>query len=175
MRPISPLAMTAVLAVTAVLPAFAAEPQPEIKRPAAATAQAVGAVHTIRQIPEACARFEGMFTGDAAQPYRFGVVRTSAQCQPRARLLDAAKAKPDAASGWLLNDVIRIPSAACASQQAVVRVWRKPVAVSTPDKDGQGQARIYLEDARQDLAAGKIAQAKIPLFAAEMKVEGKCP
>ena len=175
MRPISSLAVTAALAAVVVLPAFAAGPQPEITRPAAATAQAVGAVHTIRQIPEACARFEGMFTGEAAQPYRFSVVRISAQCQPRARLLDAAKVKPDAASGWLLNDVIRIPSAACTSQQAVVRVWRKPVAVSTPDKDGQGQARIYLEDAKQDIAAGKIAQAKIPLFAAEMKVEGKCP
>ena len=103
MRPISPLVLTATLAVAVVLPTFAAEPQPEIKRPGAATAQAVGAVHTIRQIPEACARFEGMFTGDAAQPYRFSVVRTSAQCQPRARLLDAAKAKPDTASGWLLN------------------------------------------------------------------------
>lgn len=175
MRPIFPLVLTVALVATAAPPAFPAEPQPEIKRPGATAAQAVGAVHTIRQIPEACARFEGMFTGDATQPYRFSVVRTSAQCQPRARLLDAAKARPDAASGWLLNDVIRIPSAACASQQAVVRVWRKPVTVSTPDKDGQGQARIYLEDAKQDIAAGKIAQAKIPLFAAEMKVEGKCP
>src|SRR3546814_14098461 len=53
-----------------------------------------GVVHTLRAIPEACARLQGEFTGDAAQPYRFAAVRTSATCQPRARLVDAAKARP---------------------------------------------------------------------------------
>jgi hypothetical protein len=51
----------------------------------------VGAAHTLRQIPEACARLEGVFTGDAAEPYRFSAVRTSEQCQPRARFVDYAK------------------------------------------------------------------------------------
>src|SRR3546814_5623817 len=52
MRPILPLLLLA------ALPAFAADPVPEITRPAA-TPQANGVVHTLRQIPEACARIEG--------------------------------------------------------------------------------------------------------------------
>ena len=47
-------------------PVHAAEPAPEIQR-AAAAPQAVGVVHSLRQIPEACARLEGAFTGDTAQ------------------------------------------------------------------------------------------------------------
>lgn len=56
------------------------------------------------------------------------------------------------------------------SQQAVVRVWRKP-ADAKPQLDGQGQSRIYLEDAKQQAAAGKIPQ--VPMFAAQMTMEGK--
>src|SRR3546814_16871728 len=43
-------------------------------------------------------------------------------------------------AGWKFNDLIRVPSAACPSQRAVVRVWRKPVVVGE-ERDGQGQAR----------------------------------
>lgn len=143
-------------------------PAPELKREVGA-AQAVGAQHTLRQIPEACARLEGVFTGDAAQPYRFAAVRTSEQCQPRARFVDFAKAQPSAGKGWKLNDVIRVPNAACPSQQAVVRVWRMPVAVSD-ERDGQGQSRIYLEDAKKQAAAGGIP--KVTMFAAEQTLEG---
>ncbi|MEE7561019.1 hypothetical protein HH299_15950, partial [Xanthomonas sp. Kuri4-2] len=125
---------------------------------------------TLRQIPEACARLEGVFTGDAAQPYKFAVVRTSPSCQPRARFVDFAKAAPSEAAGWKFNELIRVPSAACPSQQAVVRVWRKP-AGDKPALDGQGQSRIYLEEAKQQAAAGKIAQ--VPMYAAQMQVEGK--
>nr|WP_193552610.1 hypothetical protein [Xanthomonas arboricola] len=150
--------------------AIAADPTPELKARPPGTAQAVGAVHTLRQIPEACARLEGVFTGNAAQPYTFSVVRSSPTCQPRARFVDYAKATPSVASGWIFNDVIRVPSAACPSQQAVVRVWRKPVDAK-PQLDGQGQSRIYLEDAKQQAAAGKIPQ--VPMFAAQMAVEGK--
>lgn len=146
---------------------FAAE-TPELQRPTG-TPQAVNTVHTLRQIPEACARLEGSFTGDPAQPYRFNVVRTSEQCQPRARFVDFEKAQPSAAKGWKLNDVIRVPSAACPAQQAVVRVWRLPVE-QKPQLDGQGQSRIYLEDAKKQAAAGKTAQ--IPMFAAQLAVEG---
>ena len=87
--------MRSVLSVALLLsaPAFAADPAPEITRPAG-TPQANGVVHTLRQIPEACARIEGVFTGQAADPYKFSVVRTSPNCQPRARFVDAAKAKP---------------------------------------------------------------------------------
>lgn len=153
----------------AALPAFAADPAPEISRPAA-TPQPDGVVHTLRQIPEACARIEGAFTGQAAEPYRFAVVRTSPNCQPRARFVDFDKARPSEAAGWKFNDLIRVPSAACPSQQAVVRVWRKPVAVGQA-LDGQGQSRIYLEEAKQAAAAGRTAA--IPMFAAQMQVEGK--
>lgn len=156
------------LALLPAVSAFAAE-TPELQR-AAGTPQAVGAAHTLRQIPEACARLEGVFTGEAAQPYKFAVVRTSEQCQPRARFVDYDKAQPSEARGWKLNDVIRVPNASCPAQQAVVRVWRMPVTTK-PELDGQGQSRIYLEDAKKQAAAGKIAQ--VPMFAAQMKVEGK--
>jgi len=159
--------LLAVLAVAAA-PALAADPTPEISRDAVAPQQ-VGVVHTLRQIPEACARIEGGFTGDASEPYRFAVVRTSANCQPRARFVDAARARPSEAAGWVFNDLIRVPSAACPSQQAVVRVWRKPVD-QTIRLDGQGQSRIYVEESKQAAAGGKLAA--IPMFAAEMGVEG---
>lgn len=156
------------LALLPAVSSFAAK-TPELQR-AAGTPQAVGAAHTLRQIPEACARLEGVFTGEAAQPYKFAVVRTSEQCQPRARFVDYDKAQPSEAKGWKLNDVIRVPNASCPAQQAVVRVWRMPVTTK-PELDGQGQSRIYLEDAKKQAAAGKIAQ--VPMFAAQMKVEGK--
>lgn len=156
------------LLVAAAIPAMAAEPQPEIQRPAA-QAQAVGVAHTLRQIPEACARIEGVFTGDAAEPYRFAVVRTSPNCQPRARFVDAARVRPAEAGGWVFNDLLRVPSAACPSQQAVVRVWRMPVE-QVPELDGQGQLRVYAADAKQAAGATKAA---VPMYAAEMSVEGE--
>lgn len=160
------LLMIAVLAPA--LPAMAAE-TPELQR-AVGAPQAVGATHTLRQIPEACARLEGAFTGQAAEPYRFAAVRTSEQCQPRARFVDYAKAQPSAAKGWKLNDVIRVPNAACPAQQAVVRVWRLPVN-NTQALDGQGQSRIYLEEAKKQAAAGRIPQ--VTMFAAQLQMEGK--
>lgn len=158
------------------LPALAATPgtdakadaKPEIAR-GPVQPQAQGAVHTLRQIPEACARLEGMFTGQANDPYAFTLVRISPQCQPRARFVDAAKARP-AENGWVLNDLIRVPNAACPSQQAVVHIWRKPVD-KTAKLDGQGQQRIYLEEQSQKAKAGKLDA--IPMYAAQMKVEGK--
>lgn len=155
--------------VVASSPVLAADPAPEIKRPLG-TAQAVGAAHTLRTIPEACARLEGMFTADAAQPYKYAVVRTSPQCQPRARFVDFAKATPSLKGGWKFNDVIRVPKAGCPSQQAVVRVWRLP-ADNTPNLDGQGSARVYLQESKETAAAGKLPP--VTMFAAEMKVEGK--
>ncbi|GAB3103040.1 hypothetical protein [Lysobacter terrae] len=154
----------------ATLPALAAGTtpahKPEIVR-GAATPQAIGAVHTVRGLPEACARFEGVFTGDVAQPYRFTAVRTSPQCQPRARLVDFAKAQPSEAKGWKFNDEIRIPNAACPSQVAVVHVWRKPGDVAPPERDAQGRSRIYLQDAKRQRGAA------LPLYTAQMAIEGK--
>jgi len=158
----------ACLLVLAATPVFAADPAPEITRPPAAP-QTVGAVHTLRQIPEACARIEGAFTGDASAPYRHAVVRTSARCQPRARFVDAAKVQPSTSSGWRLNDLLRVPRADCAGQQAVVKVWRRP-AGPPPERDGQGQLRVYADGAAQAAAGPSMAPA---MYAAEVAVEGR--
>ena len=149
--------------------AGAAEPKPEIQR-SPASPQAAGVLHTLRTIPEACARLQGQFTGDAAVPYRCSAARTGERCQPRARLVDAAGAKASVANGWILNDVIRVPSAACASQQAVVRIWRKDAKAQPPGLDAQGRSRIYLKDGLDAANAGKLGA--IPMYAVAMAVEG---
>jgi len=151
------------------LAAIAAEPTPEITREAGKP-QAVGVVHTVRSIPEACARIEGVFTGQAADPYKFAVVRTSPNCQARARLVDAKKAGAADGKGWIFHDLVRVPSATCASQQAVVRIWRKPADATPPALDPQGRSRIYLKDAKARL---KAEGADLPLYAAAMALEGK--
>lgn len=161
-------------ALLGLMPAFAvsaADPLPEIKRDGAVPAQAPGEVRTLRQIPEACARLEGAFTGQAAEPYKFAVVRSSPNCQPRARFVDAAKAQPSQAAGWKFNDLIRVSNAGCPQQVAVVRVWRKPAEVAPPALDAQGRSRLYLQDEKQKNAAKQLAA--IPMFAAAMTVEGQ--
>lgn len=160
---------TLLLAAVVAVPALAADPTPEITRDPA-PAQAPGVLHTLRAIPEACARLQGEFTGDAAQPYRFAAVRTSPNCRPRARLVDAAKAKPSLPAGWIFNDVIRVPNAACATQQAVVRVWRHAADVAPPTLDDQGRSRIYLKESLARAKAGQLAP--IPMYAVSMQVEG---
>lgn len=163
----SHMLLAALLAAPAA--AHAAEPAPEIKR-AVASPQAAGVVHTLRTIPEACARLEGQFTRDATAPYKFAAVRTSDRCAPRAKLVDAATAKPSVANGWLLNDLIRVPDAACPSRQAVVRVWRKDIKPVPPKLDAQGRSRIYLKDSMDAARAGDLKP--IPVFAAVMTLEG---
>lgn len=143
---------------------------PEIRREPA-TPQQTGALHTLRQIPEACARLEGMFTGDAAQPYRFATVRTSPNCQPRARFVDYAKAKPSAAAGWKLNDLIQVPNAGCPSQKAMVQIWRKPAEAAPPDLDAQCRSRLYRKDLQAAAKRGGVNE--VPMYAAEMRVEGQ--
>lgn len=159
-----------VLALLLPLPLLAAEPTPEIRRDAIKP-QPVGAVHTLRTIPEACARIEGLFTGKVAEPYKFTVVRTSASCQARARFVDAAKARPSEKAGWKFNDLIRVPNATCATQQAVVRIWRKSANAVPPKLDAQGRSRIYLKESVDSARKGDIAA--IPVYAAAMAVEGK--
>ncbi|NUS39247.1 MAG: hypothetical protein HOQ02_09525 [Lysobacter sp.] len=150
---------------------LAADLVPEVQRPPA-TPQAVGVLHTLRTIPEACARIEGRFTGDAAQPYQYDVVRTSPACQPRAGLIDADKAKPTTTKGWIFNDLIRVPSAACPQQQAVLRIWRHPTDAAPPRLDAQGRSRIYLQQSIDKAKAGKLPP--IPLYTATLEVEGTC-
>lgn len=170
----APLRCVCLLLACAAVPAMAAAPAdvaPEIRRPAA-TPQAVGAEHTLRQIPEACLRLQGRFTGEAANPYVFETVPSSPGCQPRAKVVAFTPAIAQASSGWVLNDVIRVPRADCPAQQAVVRVWRKPAAAVPPSLDAQGRARIYLEDAQASAAAGRLAA--LPSYAVEQAVEGRC-
>lgn len=164
------LHMIRIALLSMTLTATAGEPVPEVRRPPA-TPQAVGVVHTLRTIPEACARLEGRFTGDPAAPYAIKAVRTSERCQPRAALVDAARAKPSVANGWIFNDELRVPAAACATRQAVIRIWRKPAGSAAPKMDAQGRARIYLKDGLDAAEAGKLGA--VPLYAAEMKVEGR--
>lgn len=150
--------------------AASTDPLPEIRR-APGAAQAVGVAHTLRVIPEACMRLEGRFTGQRATPYALSAVRTGARCQPRAALGDAAKAGASAGNGWLLNDLIRVPSAACPSQQAVVRVWRKDISPTPPKLDAQGRSRIYLKEGLDAARQGDLKP--IPVFATALTVEGK--
>jgi hypothetical protein len=162
-------ARSIVLCLT-LLPGLAlAQETPEIQRPVG-TAQAIGVLHTLRQIPEACTRLEGTFTGDGTRPYDMKLVRTSPSCQARAVFMDYAKVQPSAAKGWKLNDIIRVPSASCGGQQAVVHVWRKPAGQALA-LDGQDRARIYLDDAKNQAAAGKLAA--LPAYAAILDIEGK--
>jgi hypothetical protein len=167
MRPLAILLLATTMAAS--MPASAADPKPEIARDPAPP-QKTGVLHGLRTIPEACARLQGEFTGNTAEPYRFAVVRTSAACQPRARIMDAAKTNASAATGWILNDRIRVPSAACATRQAVVTVWRRPAAAKPPALDAQGRARIYLEESMRKARAGELAE--IPAYAVSMSLEG---
>ncbi|MBW8823279.1 MAG: hypothetical protein JF567_03420 [Xanthomonadales bacterium] len=144
---------------------------PEVKRNSG-TPQAVGARHTLRTIPEACARIEGVFTGKPASPYLSEVVNTNPACHPRVRLRDAGEAKPTRAGGWILNDVIQVPSAECPSQVAMVRIWRKPSATAVPPKlDAQGRSRVYIGGAEDTLKSHGVDQ--LPQYAIATNVEGK--
>jgi hypothetical protein len=53
----------------------------------------------------------------------------------------------------------------------VVTVWRKPADTRPPALDAQGRARIYMDDARAAISAGKLAP--VTLYAAAMTLEGK--
>jgi len=167
-RPTTALLLAAALAASFGAPA--ADPRPEVERPPAAP-QPIGALHALRTIPEACVRLQGLFTGDTADPYRFETVRTGPACQARARVLDAAQAKPSLAAGWILNDRIRVPQAGCPGLQAVATVWRRPAGAATPALDAQGRARIYLDDSLRNAEAGKLAA--LPAYAISTAVEGQ--
>ena len=157
------------LLVAASAAVQAAEPKPEIERPAAPP-QGNGAVHTLRTIPEACTRLEGRFTGRADEPYQLRAVASGVNCQPRARMVDIAQANPERGGGWIWHDRIRVPSAACSAQVAVLDVWRKAGSKRPLELDAQGRARVYLQDA---MANAEAARASLPQYAVRMGVEGE--
>jgi hypothetical protein len=165
--------VSAVLLAPALALAQSAAPAPEIRRDPYPP-QAPGSVHTIRILPEACAYLQGGFVAPASAEgpiYRYGARRTAGRCQPRAQLVDPARARPSAASGWILNDLIRIPNADCPAQQAVIRIWRKPADTPTLRPDAQGRPRIYLEDAKRRAASGALPS--LPQYAAVLEIEGR--
>lgn len=164
------ISLVAIALATAVGSGVAAQTQPETKRPVGKP-QANGVPHTLRVFPEACTRIQGQFTGNAAKPYEFAAVRTGERCQPRARIVDAAKVKPQSSPGWVYADLVQVPSAACPSQQAVVRVWRHDSKAAPPKLDAQGRSRLYVKDSMDAKPAANAAQ--VPMFAVEMGVEGK--
>jgi len=159
------LLLAVLAAVLAVAVPLRAGEAPEIQRPPASP-QAIGQVHTVRQIPEACVRLEGVFGGQtAAMPYALRVVPLGGACQPRARYLAGAQVAPALEQGWILNDLVRIPQAGCPGREAVVQVWRKPGGAALAP-DGQGQTRVYLEDAKRQAGA---AAAQLPLYSAQLQ------
>lgn len=163
--------LVAVAALSATSGVAHAGDTPEIRRDPGKP-QAIGVRHTLRTIPEACARIEGVFTGKPASPYLSEVVNTNPACHPRVRLRDASEAKPSKAGGWIFNDQIDVQSAECPSQIAVVRIWRKPSVTATPPKlDAQGRSRVYIggkEDTLKNHGADQL-----PQFAIATNVEGK--
>ncbi|MDO5505292.1 MAG: hypothetical protein Q4F49_03235 [Pseudoxanthomonas suwonensis] len=171
-RALRPQRLSLLLLLALPLAAWADDPvKPEIERPPAA-AQPDGQIHTLRVIPEACTRLEGRFTGDAGEPYQLRAVQSAPQCQPRARLVDAAEARPEGAAGWILHDRVQVPSAACPGRVAVLDVWRKPGNVQPLKLDAQGRARVYLDEAKAQAASG-AARAALPQYAVRMGVEGE--
>ncbi len=163
----------AALLAPALALAQSAAPAPEIRRDPYPP-QAPGSVHTIRILPEACAYLQGRFAASASAEgpvYRYGARRTAGRCQPRARLVDPAQAKPSADTGWILNDLIRIPNADCPAQQAVIRVWRKPADTAALRPDAQGRPRIYLEEAKRRAESGALPT--LPQYAAVLEIEGR--
>lgn len=151
----------------------AADAQPEIQRDLG-QAQAVGQVHTLRNIPEACVHLQGQFTGDAAAPYRFESSPRQA-CAQRARYVEASALKkpPSVATGWILNDVIRVPNAACPSQQAALSIWRRQVDPAKITLDAQGRMRLYMKDGDVTSPTGERAKA-VGLYTATLAVSGGC-
>jgi hypothetical protein len=108
------IATLAVLAVA--LPVAAADPEPEITRAAVRRNRLEPCTRCAH--PRGLRATGGTFTGDATQPYRFEVVRTSPNCQA-ARTFRRRRGgqAPRWPGGWILNDVIRVPSATCPNQQ----------------------------------------------------------
>jgi len=146
-----------VLASTAWPVVFAASlSTPEVRRDGPLPAQAVGAVHTLRIIPETCRYLRGRFTGDARAPYAVDVVARGGRCQARARL--RAVDTPPAGGGWQLNDVLRVPHAACPGFEAAVTIWRRSGGNLPPARDAQGRARLYLQDEKRRAERSALEQ-----------------
>ena len=156
---------TALMALTPIARA-ADGVAPEIQREVG-TAQAVGQLHTLRTIPEACVRLQGQFTGDAKAPYSFEAVPRD-RCAQRAAYVTAStlKTPPTVTSGWILNDRISVPRTDAPKCMAVLDVWRLAGQLSPPKLDPQGRSRLYLDKPKQSSA--------VPLYTAVLQRPKGC-
>lgn len=162
-------ATRSLLVALAMLPVVAAartaDPAPEVQRLAGGTPQPVGQVHSVRNIPEACVRIDGQFTGDPATAYRIQVVPHD-RCAQRAVYVEAAtlQPQPSVARGWILNDRISVTRADRPECVVTIEVWRKPGDTAPPSLDAQGRSRLYLDKPQERVAA--------PLFTALEHAKG---
>lgn len=166
----TPIALLVCVICAATTTAHAASLSPEVERASGSTtAQAIGVLHTLRTIPEACVRLEGLYTGDASEPYRIEVLPAD-RCVQRAAWIDAPTGKqaPSPARHWILNDRIEIPRAGTPACVVTVEIWRKPGTAAPPKLDAQGRARIYLDKAR------RTDGLDLPRFTAMTTVPAAC-
>ena len=163
-----PLFLAIVLPVSVALAAT-----PEITRDTG-TPQAVGKAHTLRTIPEACARISGQFTGIPDKPYTMQVSKTSPRCVARAELVSADKVKPESDPRFVLNDLVKVPNAACPSQLATLSVWRLKVNNAPYKLDAQGRARVYLQEKAQKAWTANDPKRTRPAYAVAVDVIGSC-
>lgn len=134
---------------------------PEIERPPAPP-QAVGTPHTLRLVPEACLRIEGVF---AASGYQV-TLHPRPGCQPRAGFEPAVGTAAPGGDGWILNDLLRVPRADRSECMATVSVWRHPGALAPLEQDGQRRVRLYLDE--------KQKPAQKPRFATSLETTAAC-
>lgn len=170
-RPASlPVAMVALLMAVQPVAAAAAGTQAANPRPAVQP-QPDGGLHTLRQIPEACVRLQGQFTGLAQQPYALQVVPTSASC-PRRAVFAGVSTQAPAVPGWQPVEQLRVPSARCPGMVLVLQLWQLPGQVRRLPADAQGRERVYLEQVRATPAAD--SRALLPQWRASWQVQGQC-
>lgn len=165
-----PVAMVALLMAVQPVAAAAAGTQATNQRPAVLP-QPDGVLHTLCQIPEACVRLQGQFTGQAQQPYALQVVPTTASC-PRRAVFAGVSAQAPAAPGWQPVEQLRVPSARCPGMVLVLQLWQLPGQARRLPADAQGRERVYLEQVRATPAAD--SRALLPQWRASWQVQGQC-
>ena len=168
---VNPCLTLLMISTLLMAPALAAPPDTGRQRPPSRP-QADGVWHTLRQIPEACARLQGRFTGQPELPYQLQAVAGSTHCRRRAVLLPLQQGAVDPGPSWVLDERIVVPSAACPGLAVELTLWRSnPVATSRP-RDAQGRERIYLQQVREQSASPRLAG--LPQWRAHWQLQGRC-
>lgn len=168
---VNPCLTLLMISTLLLAPALAAPPDTGRQRPPSRP-QADGVWHTLRQIPEACARLQGRFTGQPERPYQLQAVASSTHCRRRAVLLALQQGGEDPGQGWMLDERIMVPSAACPGLAVELRLWRRQPADTSRPRDAQGRERIYLQQAREQWARQRLAG--LPQWRAYWQLQGRC-